>query len=66
MAKWAKQELKKADLPNDLILRGKGRWQGGRSVMVSTPVSYQGEGPFRFAPDVAKINASDYIERVDA
>ena len=47
---WVKNTLQKAELPNDLIMRDDGEYQGGASVMVLLGVSYQGKGTLRFAP----------------
>ena len=64
VAIWAKQELGKADIPNSLILREQGRWQGGRCAMVSPGLIYRGKGALRFAPNGAKINESAYAGMV--
>ena len=53
--------MKKSDIPNDLILRVQGRRGGWCSATVSIGIRYRGEGALRFAPDGAKINASEYI-----
>ena len=62
---WVKKHLKKSELPNDLILREGGVWQGGCSVMVSLGLSYRGKGTLRFAPSGTKINSVEYIEIVE-
>lgn len=62
---WVKNTLKKAELPNDLILREDGKFQGGASVMVSLGLSYRGAGTLRFAPAGTKINAATYLEIIE-
>ena len=59
---WVNNALEKRDLPNDLIVRGDGVWQGGASVMVSLGLCYEGVGALRFAPAGCKINAAHYLE----
>ena len=62
---WVSSNLKKADLPNDLILREDGKWQGGARAMVSLGMCYRGVGTLRFSPQGAKINSAAYQEIVE-
>ena len=59
-----KNNAKKREVSNDLILREDGMWQGGVSVMVSLGLRYEGVGALRFAPKGGRMNAADYIEIV--
>ena len=53
---YVKNTLKKSDVPNNLILRGDGNYQGGRSVLVSIGLCYRAVGALRFAPAKTKVN----------
>ena len=59
---YVRKDLKKDQLPNDLILREDGTWQGGVSVMVALGMCYEGKGALRFVPAGAKINSKEYLE----
>ena len=59
---YARKDLKKDQLPNDLILREDGTWQGGVSVMVALGMCYRGKGALRFVPSGTKINSKEYLE----
>ena len=54
--------MEKSELPNDLVLREGGVWQGGCSAMVSMGLSYRGKWALMFAPSGTKANSAEYIE----
>ena len=62
---WVKNDLKKSELPNTLIQRDDGKYQGGVSVMVAMGLCRRGAGTLRFAPEGTKINSATYKEIVD-
>ena len=59
---WLRKALKKAELPNDLIMRDDGKRGFGANVMVSVGVSYRGGGALCFAPGGAKVNYASFLE----
>ena len=58
---YVHKETKKYDLPNELVLREDGPWQGGVSVMVCLWLSYRGKGALHFAPAGTKVNSAEYL-----
>ena len=58
---YVHKETKKYDLPNELVLREDGQWQGGVSVMVCLGLSYRGKGALHFVPAGTKVNSAEYL-----
>ena len=62
---YVKNDLKKSEVPNNLILRGDGVWQGGVHVMVSLGLCFSGVGTLRYAPKGGRLNGPEYLEIVN-
>ena len=61
---YVSRETKKSQVPDDLILREDGRWQGGVSVMVCLGLCHRGKGRLHFVPAGTKVNSAEYLNIV--